>query len=44
MFDDFNTQVQCEEKINFFDALADMICSLPEDEQEEIIAEMMKHN
>ena len=44
MFDDFDTQAQCEEKINFFDALAEMICSLPDNEREEIIAELMNKN
>ena len=44
MFDDFDTQAQCEERINFFDALAEMICSLPDNEREEIIAELMNKN
>jgi hypothetical protein len=44
MFDDFDTQVQCEERIDFFEVLAEMIYSLPENEREEIIAELMDKN
>ena len=41
--DDFDTQVQSEE-VNFWDMLVEIIFSLPEDEREEIIAEIVKHN
>ena len=43
MFDDFDTQVQCEE-VNFYDTLVEVIYSLPENEREEIIAELIKMN
>ena len=42
--DDFDTQVQSEERIDFFDTLVEMIYSLPENEREEIIAELMNKN
>ena len=42
--DDFDTQIHSEERIDFFDALAEMICSLPENEREEIVAELIGMN
>jgi hypothetical protein len=41
--DSFDTQIQCEE-VNFYNALAEVIYSLPENEREEIIAELVKMN
>ena len=42
--DSFNEQIQCEERIGFYDTLAEVIYSLPENEREEIIAELVKMN
>ena len=41
--DDFDTQVQSEE-VNFYDILVEVIYSLPENEREEIIAELIEIN